>query len=197
LKDCERHRHCNGNGVCVLGECECFSDWIGSDCATLKSEYFAEPETRSSVWWLGGLGFIGAFFCLFTTFWMIRRTEQQHQQVQEMDPSSAQMPDRGVMNLISSFVNETGSAGSTDTESEGVGPSIEDQTDLPQTEEAKVETLQPLLQMNCCICETRSVQITLVPCGHSNLCRKCSRKLNSCPFCRKPIFRRQRLFLSA
>eukprot|EP01026_Neomeris_dumetosa_P058458 TRINITY_DN5442_c0_g1_i7.p1 TRINITY_DN5442_c0_g1~~TRINITY_DN5442_c0_g1_i7.p1 ORF type:complete len:469 (-),score=67.79 TRINITY_DN5442_c0_g1_i7:549-1955(-) len=50
--------------------------------------------------------------------------------------------------------------------------------------------------LNCSLCFERPVQVALVPCGHSNLCRKCSRKLNQCPFCRKQIVRRQRLFLT-
>jgi len=54
----------------------------------------------------------------------------------------------------------------------------------------------PLAGIPCAVCMTHPIQVALVPCGHSNLCRRCSRKLQRCPFCRKEIFRRQKLFLS-
>eukprot|EP00210_Caulerpa_lentillifera_P005202 g4970.t1 len=194
MSHCEHHRHCNGNGVCIMGECECFADWLGSDCGKLKSEYFSKERFHSSVWYLAGLGFLGAFLCLFVTYCSVRRSERRQQESRQLRTN------QGLADLISSYVNGAGSAGTTDTETEEDASPEDDQLahreEEEEEEEVTDEMFQPLLQMNCCICETRSVQITLVPCGHSNLCRKCSRKLNNCPFCREPIFRRQRLFLS-
>ena len=206
-----------GNGACVMGSCECYPDWIGEDCSQKKEEFFAEPTLPSSVWWLGGLGFIGAFFCLFATFWIIRRAEQE---------GTGNNSDRGFLRFLHSYVTDTGSVGSVDTiesprseteegDCEGGGGDLK--TDDTAGADGAVdgdEAYEPLLQMSCCLCETYPVQVTLVPCGHSNLCRKCSRKLMSCPFCRsstlshsfcshsfsacirRPIVRRQRLFLS-
>jgi len=191
---CDHLKSCNRHGVCIMGSCECFPDWVGEDCGVRKEDYFAEPEFESSIWWLGGLGFIGAFFCLFATFWIIRRTEQENPRATS---------DRGLLGLITSYINDAGSAGSTDTESarsatddEGHRHETQDEAREPKRSHTDNEAYRPLLQMSCCLCEERPVQVTLIPCGHSNLCRKCSRKLTTCPFCRKTIVRRQRLFLS-
>ena len=181
-----------------MGSCECYPDWIGEDCSQNKEEFFAEQTLPSSVWWLGGLGFIGAFFCLFATFWVIRRAEQE---------GTRNNRDRGLLRFLHSYVADTGSVGSTDTiesppseTEEGDceegdceeggdlktdGNGVTDGADAAADEE---DAYEPLLQMSCCLCETYPVQVTLVPCGHSNLCRKCSRKLTSCPFCRSSHF---------
>jgi hypothetical protein len=47
----------------------------------------------------------------------------------------------------------------------------------------------------CVVCMEAGVQVVLVPCGHAAVCRRCSRRLTSCPLCRSAIHRRQRLFL--
>jgi hypothetical protein len=39
----------------------------------------------------------------------------------------------------------------------------------------------------CCVCMAKPLQVVLIPCGHACLCRKCSRKVDSCPLCRLEI----------
>lgn len=47
----------------------------------------------------------------------------------------------------------------------------------------------------CMVCFQTKPIIVLVPCGHAGLCRKCAKKLETCPFCRKKIDQRIRIFV--
>ena len=49
----------------------------------------------------------------------------------------------------------------------------------------------------CVICMSSEKLVVLVPCGHTSICRKCSRRVEHCPFCRAQIFRRQKIFRPA
>lgn len=46
----------------------------------------------------------------------------------------------------------------------------------------------------CCVCLDKPIQVVLIPCGHACLCRKCSRKLETCPICRLQIQATQRFY---
>eukprot|EP00916_Digyalum_oweni_P015157 GHVL01024735.1.p1 GENE.GHVL01024735.1~~GHVL01024735.1.p1 ORF type:complete len:145 (+),score=25.28 GHVL01024735.1:44-478(+) len=47
----------------------------------------------------------------------------------------------------------------------------------------------------CFICEMHVACIAFQPCGHTKCCKDCSQKLEECPWCRRQITRRQRIFL--
>lgn len=189
-----------GNGACLLGSCECFPEWVGEDCGRPKRDYFAdpapEPASSYSTWlWGSLLAMVILCYCCICCV---------HAQIDATPRQEYQSP------LIQSLLNQRhdiGSVGSVDTRN-GTDVSGEENDD-PEAH-SDLGEYKPLLSTTCTLCSTRPVQVALVPCGHSNVCRKCSRKLEKCPFCRfgilfcrfgwrwfrEDIIRRQRLYLN-
>jgi hypothetical protein len=51
-----------------------------------------------------------------------------------------------------------------------------------------------LQRRTCCVCLAKPLQVVLIPCGHACVCRRCSRKLETCPLCRNDIQATQRFY---
>jgi len=54
----------------------------------------------------------------------------------------------------------------------------------------------PSSRRTCCVCLAKPIQVVLIPCGHACLCRRCSRKLETCPLCRLQIQATQRFYFN-
>ena len=49
-------------------------------------------------------------------------------------------------------------------------------------------------QSLCKVCCTREVGIAFIPCGHTAVCAKCSERLKSCPYCKRSIRGKLRVY---
>ena len=47
---------------------------------------------------------------------------------------------------------------------------------------------------SCCVCVAAPNHFAVVPCFHMCLCSKCAASLRSCPICRQPVERIQRIY---
>eukprot|EP00826_Nyctotherus_ovalis_P059409 TRINITY_DN8258_c0_g1_i4.p1 TRINITY_DN8258_c0_g1~~TRINITY_DN8258_c0_g1_i4.p1 ORF type:complete len:133 (-),score=25.35 TRINITY_DN8258_c0_g1_i4:45-443(-) len=46
----------------------------------------------------------------------------------------------------------------------------------------------------CKVCCTREVAIAFIPCGHTAVCTKCSERLKNCPYCKREIRGKLRIY---
>ena len=109
--------------------------------------------------------------------------------------------------IVESETDESGEGGGEDEESSS-GDEETGETHLCKGLESSLESAAQgqdgLLKKGgkgetnmCVICMSSEKLVDLVPCGHTSICRKCSRRVDHCPFCRAQIFRRQKIFRPA
>jgi hypothetical protein len=284
--DCRDLNHCSGNGVCLLGRCECLQGWGSPDCS--------QSLAGKGGWggkippWAISLIVIGS--CLLAMIILSvaahvaelvfearsnRRGDgngtsddddenrrplllridaddagsvgsQDTEGVLDCDDEDTAVLLGGVEERIEQVIHRLeegeGEEGEAGAESEVISDGEEDEEAvavdedvagssvpssarqsgiLAQTTEAEVETeeevqqgddgpskpaaansrlqsymgIGPLSGVDCVVCMIRPVQTVVIPCGHVCMCRRCSRRLNRCPVCRKDVVRRQRLFV--
>ena len=46
----------------------------------------------------------------------------------------------------------------------------------------------------CCVCLTHKKEIAVIPCFHMCLCERCAQRVVSCPLCRQPVEKTQKIF---
>ena len=62
--------------------------------------------------------------------------------------------------------------------------------------ERAAATAIEFLATQCVVCLHRPLDVVLEPCGHLCLCRGCSDRIKErCPICRKPIVRKQFVYI--
>ena len=79
---------------------------------------------------------------------------------------------------------------------------VRDATDNPSSTDVSCtgvgrgtsEAGHSLTGRRCCVCLAKPLQVVLIPCGHACTCRRCSRRLDTCPLCRVQIQATQRIY---
>mmetsp|Transcript_20370 Transcript_20370/g.20073 ORF Transcript_20370/g.20073 Transcript_20370/m.20073 type:complete len:166 (+) Transcript_20370:151-648(+) len=100
------------------------------------------------------------------------------------------VPDSGNMPIINSNHR------SMDMEGQNANcSSSKDLINSLQEQESQLNSSQNNTSLNLCnICFSRTGNIALITCGHSNFCFDCSEKFQDCPVCRAPIIDKIKVF---
>ena len=205
--DCSRYNHCSGRGACHGGFCECVDGYMGMDCS-LRHTLTPEALFKDYAWEILVCSLSSTVVFLWI-FFFVRRSRQG-----EGGSGAASRGARGreenlmdYIEIVESETDESGEGGGEDEESSS-GDEETGETHLCKGLESSLESAAQgqdgLLKKGgkgetnmCVICMSSEKLVVLVPCGHTSICRKCSRRVDHCPFCRAQIFRRQKIFRPA
>lgn len=190
---CESKNRCNGKGLCLMGMCQCFEGWTGPTCdlaAATGSSGFGLPS-----WLFTFLIFATCIIASFV-FGCSKALCEHCIRARSGDTSSSVAFREPLLRM-----HGDGSAGSWDTHVSGGGSveshvdeddeaaAAERKVGHPASDIAHVADTEPVLKVSpkgaetgrvgkeglvgstCSICWSRPVQVVLVPCGHSGLCR--------------------------
>ncbi|QDZ17524.1 hypothetical protein HOP50_01g00330 [Chloropicon primus] len=188
--DCPRYDHCSSRGVCHGGFCECVDGYSGMDCS-LRRNLTLEELFRNYSWDVLVCSASGTIVFLWVFFFVRRGRERSH-------------PEEGVRrgssrDRLLDYIELIDEDSDNDTESsagEGEGEQSEDEEKGEVLRNVAGDESAKDASDGCVICMSSKKLVVLVPCGHSSICRKCSRRLDTCPFCRQPIIKRQKIYFA-
>lgn len=119
--------------------------------------------------------------------------EDMETEQDEKPPTQAvqAVSDQEVSNRRSQVQTSDASSLGKSTSSPALGTSANKDVDIVLLENEKLKD-----QTLCKICLDNELSITFFPCGHLSTCEECSRTMNLCPICRKPIENKYKIFWS-
>lgn len=194
--DCQRYDHCGGpkRGVCHSGFCQCINGYSGMDCS-IGRRLPLEDVFKSYVWELV-VFFLGICVVGFWVFFILIRTRSTIFNRNTMQQQRNGDDDSHYIELLEDSDSDS------DTTSECSLQEPTEKRELGEMAEAEVSTSDrgrsntALSQgSGCAICMSSSKLVVLVPCGHTNICKRCSKRVDNCPFCRCQILRRQKVYV--
>lgn len=184
--DCSRYNHCSGKGVCHSGFCECLNGYSGMDCS-FKQVLSLEDLFKNYFLDLLLCSISGSIICLWIYFFVKKARANNRQAGQQPVETEENLLD--YIELI-------------DSDSESSSPQCDQSSDEDEESGQILKCESSTTSMKhrsdeCVICMSKEKLVVLVPCGHTSICRKCSKRVEFCPFCRAQIYRRQKIFMPA
>ncbi len=212
--DCSRYDHCNGNGVCHSGFCECTNGFSGIDCS-FKVTLTLVDLFRGYLVELVLCSMSGAIVLMWC-FFFVRRARRVSggggfdgapRRGRGGSDREEALLDYGELEDTESDSSESDESDSDAGAGAGSGAmAAEDGESGPMQRELKDVNASGGLTSSllgkgkgdsCAICMSSSKLVVLVPCGHTSICKKCSKRVDFCPFCRAQIYRRQKIYMPA
>ena len=169
---CANHCSCNNHS----GQPECLCD----------SGYSKPPGCTQEVpptVWLAVILTVGTMLVLFIAWGFRCQDDGGDEEMQQQTPRDPLL--REATSAAAAAARPPTQRGSTDNQSTidnsitGAGTGAEGAS---------------MHRRTCCVCLAKPIQVVLIPCGHACLCRRCSRKLETCPLCRLQIQATQRFY---
>ena len=201
--DCKRYDRCHGHGVCHGGFCECLDGFGGMDCS-LRQVLSIRALFRDYSWDVLVCSLSGALVFLWVFLFVRRASDGEGAGGRDADGRRGTFGSLGsgdggaYAERLALLDTDEETSSEEDVDESAVTEDCAEKGELKNVaaEGAVERRLRGAGEDACSICMSSEKLVVLVPCGHTNICKRCARRVDSCPFCREPIARRQKIYFA-